>query len=119
MVLHLLPLIKLKLLATTPHAAFSPLFPCLAYPFVLKLCISFRYDLRLLHANTAYFSRLFLFRLGRIIFVQRQEDQDPGSAGRWRRALRLVEETISLATPAPDSQLSSEESLHAIGIIAV
>lgn len=118
MVLHLLPLIKLKLLATTPYAAFGPLFPCLAYPFVLKLCISLRYDLRSLHANIAYFMRFFLFRLGRIIFVERQEE-GLGSTGRWRRALRLVEEIISRATPAADSRLSLEESLHAIAVIAV
>lgn len=120
MVLHLLALVKLKLLATTSHSAFNPFFPCLAYPFVLKLCISLRYDVRRIHAHIAYSSSFFLYRLCRIIFHSRQEE-DLGSAGRWRRTLRLVEEMINRATPAMDSLFASdyEDSLHAIAMIAL
>lgn len=120
MVLHLLALVNLKLLAATSHGAFTPLFPFLAYPFVLKLCISLRYGLPQFHASIVHFSRLFLFRLNHIIFQGRQEEA-LGNAGRWRRSLRLIEEMIIRATLQADSQSSSGygHSLHGIAMTAV
>ncbi|KAK1374714.1 hypothetical protein POM88_030907 [Heracleum sosnowskyi] len=120
MVLHLLALTKLKLLATTSHCVFNSFLPCLAYPFVLKLCISLRYGLPHFHANLAHSSRFFLFRLGRIVFQGRQEE-DLGNAGRGRRVLRLIDEMVSRATLQADSQFSSGyvPSLHDIAVITV
>ena len=108
MVLHLLALVKLKLLATASQSAFNPLFPCLAYPFVLKLCMCLRCDLRGFHATTAQSLRFFLYRLGCIIFRPRQEEEDLGDAGRWRRVLRLVQEIINRATTVVDSRVPSD-----------
>ncbi|WOG90344.1 hypothetical protein DCAR_0209587 [Daucus carota subsp. sativus] len=120
MVLHLLALVKLKLLATASHSAFTPLVPCLAYPFVLKLCNSLRFGLPQSRASVAQFSGLFLFRLGRIIFHGRREEA-LGNAGRWRRALRLIDEMISRATLQAGSQGSSGygHSLNGIAVMAV
>ena len=124
MALHLLALVKLKLLATT-GSSFNLLFPCLVYPFVLKVCIGLRYDLPQIYASTTHFSRFFLFRIGHIVFHGRNEGGF-GSARRWRRALQLVgdlvDDIINLSTPtAADSPPSSNNvhSMHTYGMITL
>lgn len=120
MVLHLLALVKLKLLAAT-HSSFNPLFPCLVYPYVLKVCIGLRYDLPQVYANIAHFSRFFLFRLGHIVFHGRQENGF-GNASR-RRALRLVgdlvDDIVNRATPAAADSPWSSSSTQTFGMITL
>lgn len=126
MVLHLLALVKLKLLATT-HSCFNPLFPCLVYPYVLKVCFGLRYDISQVYASIANFSRFFLFQLGHIVFHGRPENGF-GYASRWRRALRLVcdmvNDIVNHATPsAADSPWPSSSnyqfSTQSFGLITL
>ncbi|KAK1356622.1 hypothetical protein POM88_049878 [Heracleum sosnowskyi] len=121
MVLHLLALVKLKLLVAT-HSSVNPLFPCLLYPYVLKICIGLRYDLPQAYANITNFSRFFLFRLGHVIFHGRQENGF-GNASRWKRALRLVcdlvDDIVNRAIPANADSPWSSSSTQTFGLITL
>ncbi|KAK1376376.1 hypothetical protein POM88_032569 [Heracleum sosnowskyi] len=121
MVLHLLALVKLKLLAAT-SPSYNPLFPLLAYPFVLKVCIVFHGRQEDGLGTHKFSIRFFLFRLGHVIFHGRQENGF-GNASRWRRALRLVcdlvDDIVNRAIPENADLPWSSSSTQTFGLITL
>lgn len=111
--LHLMALVKLKLLASTSHTiSFTPYVTCLIGPFVLKIFMNSR-SLSQLYDDVSYASRLLLFQFTHIAFNLRQEDL--GNRSRWERALRLFIERITRQS-SPSDEASS---LHDLAMITL
>ncbi|CAA6656141.1 unnamed protein product [Spirodela intermedia] len=111
MMLHLVVAAKMKLLAGVGHGPCAgQLLVVLLGPFVLKLSMS-RYAPGGMR-DLVLSSRLFLFRLGRIL-----SREQPG-AGRWERALRLVSDRLDEARRLEESS-PDEPSLHLVAMLAL
>ncbi|KAF9615524.1 hypothetical protein IFM89_024151 [Coptis chinensis] len=109
--LHMVALTKLHLLTTT-HSS-SPLITALGI-FILKVPFSIRHINRV-YTNAFTASRLFLFRLGVIMFG---EELEAYNGQRWERALRLVRERLINARRSWTTQIH-EDSLHVATMVAL
>lgn len=121
MVAHLA---KFKLLCNPSHTALSPAVTVLVWPFMLKLCFSFKL-VRQAYSDLVRGTRLFLFQLGRIAFDRGEVPADHvnGNGHRFERALRLVNERLAhLRTPQglrPSDDDHSQDSLAVLSMFAL
>ncbi|KAF8412989.1 hypothetical protein HHK36_000961 [Tetracentron sinense] len=106
---HLVVLAKLNFLAMAGHGH-SSLVTALVWPFTLKLPLSSR-NMHKVYTDAAVASRLFLFRLNRIVFG---DELNNANSRRWERALRLVYERFRSSTIQPD-----EDSLHVVSMLSL
>lgn len=112
--LHLMALVKLKLLSSTSHTiSFTPYVTSLVVPFVLKFFTSSR-TLPQFYDDVSHASRLLLFQFSRIAFNIRQEDLRDWS--RWERALRLFTARISRQLSPSDDEASR---LHDLAMLTL
>ncbi|OVA06903.1 hypothetical protein BVC80_7515g5 [Macleaya cordata] len=114
----LVVLTKLKLLLlATSHGCSSntaPIVTPLVFLFILK--IPFIRNMRREYYTDLFgASRLFFFRLSRIIF---EDDPTTVNGRRWVRALRLVREWVT-NTRRPATMQSDEDSLHVVSMLAL
>lgn len=108
--LHLMAVVKLKLLASTSHTvSLTPYITSLVAPFVVKTFLNFR-TLPQLYEDVLHALRLFLFQ-----FTQIRQLEDLGDRNRWERALRLLTERISRQSSTSDEA----SSLHELAMITL
>lgn len=110
--LHLIALLKLKLLSSSSHTC-TPLVANLIWPFLIKLSYSFRF-VHGAYADLIHASRLFFFQLRQITFDSHQED--PANATRLERAVRLVHRRLRRSSR---SQIVDDDSLHTLSMLAL
>lgn len=123
-------LAKLKLLSNSSHITLSPMVAGLVWPFMLKLCFSFKL-VRQTYSDLLHSSRLFLFQLGRIAFDPTELPDhnfnignNNGNRSRLERALRLVQERVahvrrSQGLPSSDHDDHHQDSLHTLSMLAL
>ncbi|KAL3499581.1 hypothetical protein ACH5RR_038674 [Cinchona calisaya] len=123
--LHLVLLAKLKLITITHHHVClgTPIIVSLLGPFLLKFFFTTFRPLQQAFINTIYSSRLFIFQMGQIINSNSEppgfsNGPGTGTSTRWQRALRLVNERLTLARHSQVTE-SDEESLRALSVLAL